>query len=522
MKLKLIILFLAVIVGLYSCYDDKGNYDYKELTSIEIEEFSTIHLTLGDTLRINPVFTYSSADTVMNLEYTWTLGGKVIGKQRNLEYVPDSIFSANCVLKVEDLDNGVHFLQHCIVNINFKYDVGGFLVLSEKNNLACLSFMREEKVKWAPDYSSIDSIDFTLLENIYKQENGEELTGRPVKVHEHFCEDDGSKGQTLVLMDNGLTDVNSLTFKKDVTGEDIFAGGWPAGLKPADVLYMQWVDLITDEQGHLYTRLKASNKLFNSDYFLPEPMTFEGEVMEKIQPVLGRFQSPQFCLLYDGKNNRFLTLLDVKDDWDGEYYAGKIQKLDVLMAGGSYPEGFVPLEDLGDYKVRYAGCIDWGYSDLTYWVVLEKGGKYYEQEFNVYRSGELFTISGTSFREFNGAENVIDENSVIYALPYKDMGKYTFISKGNELYLYDRESPSNGVRWFYTFDGEVTCMDAEYYLSRCMGVGLANGRVAVVRVQGAKNAQDDEKKIYWISEPDVHLGKVKSIRYKVRHGNGWT
>lgn len=101
MKLKLIILFLAVVVGLYSCYDDKGNYDYKELTSIEIEEFSTIHLTLGDTLRINPVFTYSSADTVMNLEYTWTLGGKVIGKQRNLEYVPDSIFSAYCVLKAD-------------------------------------------------------------------------------------------------------------------------------------------------------------------------------------------------------------------------------------------------------------------------------------------------------------------------------------------------------------------------------------------------------------------------------------
>ena len=32
-----IMLLLAVVAGLWSCYDDKGNYDYKNLISLQID-----------------------------------------------------------------------------------------------------------------------------------------------------------------------------------------------------------------------------------------------------------------------------------------------------------------------------------------------------------------------------------------------------------------------------------------------------------------------------------------------------
>lgn len=521
-----VIIFMLAVFGISSCYDDKGNYNYKDLASIEIGPFSAsgrIYLTIGDTLRIDPQFTYSSKDTVMNLEYTWTFAGEVIGKGRHLECVMDTIADAICFLKVEDVEHGVHFIQSVSVDVSYKYQTNGFLVLSEKDGKACLSFLKQGSSRYDAA-SELDSIGFTVIENVYRLENQEEFQGKPVKVHEHFCADSDTKGQTLVVLDNGLVDVNSLTFQKEVTGDQIFVGGWPDGMKPADVMFMQWVDLITDDKGQLYSRVKSTNQLFHSEYFLPEPMSFENEVMKQIEIVLARFSTPQYCLLYDGKHNRYLALLDMMDADEGVNEAGVVKNLDVSSTSGGYPDGFPPLENLGDYRPRYTGCVKWDWYNLSYFALLEKDGKFYHQEFTLKRDEASFTISGMKFTEIPGLDGIMDENSVVYALPYNEMGWYVLISKGNQLYLYDREAPVNGVKLFYTFDpGEnVTCMDAEFYRSRCLGVGLSNGRVAVMKMKGAKNAQTDEEKIFWKSEPGINLGGVKSIRYKVQTGNGWT
>lgn len=519
-----IILFVMAVLGISSCYDDKGNYNYQELISIEIEEFSAagrLEVTLGDTLRLTPKFTYSGPDTVMNLEYTWTFADKTIGKERNLVYVLDTVMKANLILKVEDVDHGVHFIQACQMTVGYEYQTNGFLVLSEKNGDASLSFLKNGHTHYTST-GDLDSIQFDVTADVYRLENQEGFNGKPVKVHEHFCKDDETKGQTLVLLDNGLVDVNSQTFKKEVTGDQIFVGGWPSGLKPADVMFMQWTDLLTDQEGHLYSRVKSTNKLFHSEYFLPDPVTFQNETLEKIQIILGKFADPGFCLLYDGKHNRFLTVFDVVDVNDGINDAGRVSALDVSMSSGGYPDGFVPLENLGDYTPRYTGYVGVSYRSVNYFTLLEKGGKYYHQEFTVERNNESFIISGMKFREIPEMAGIIDDQSVIYALPYELFGQNVFISKGNELYLYDRESPENGVKRFYTFDGEVTCMDAEYYNSKCLGVGLSNGRVAVMKMQGAKNAQTDDEKLFWISPQNVDLGKVKSIRYKVMYGNSWS
>lgn len=525
MKISFILL-VAIVLGLNSCYEDKGNCNYKYLVAIEIGKFSDagrIDKTLGDTLRISPEFTYSAADTVMNLKYTWTFIDKVISKERNLEYILDTIAMGKLVLKVEDVDHEVYFIQDCNLSVGYKYQTGGFLVLSEKDGNSSLSFLKDGKTHY-DSFGNLDSIEFDVVKDVYQLENNDVLKGKPVKVHEHFCKDGATKGQTLVLLENSLVDVNSLTFQKEVTGDQIFVGGWPAGLKPADAFFMEWTDLLTDEKGHLYSRIKSTNKLFHSEYFLPEPMTFEKEVMSKIEIVLAKFANPQFCLLYDGAHNRYLTVLDVVDLDDGINEAGMVQALDVSMTSGGYPEGFVPLEDLGEYKPVYTGYVsgDQGGRDITYFVLLEKDGRYYHQEFTVTRNVSSFIISKMSMREIPSMADIPDDKSVVYALPYDHFGWYVFVSKGNQLYMYDRESPENGVKLFYTFDGEVTCMDSEFYWSKCLGVGLSNGRVAVLKMQGAKNAQTDGEKLFWESPLNENLGRVKSIRYKVQSGNGWS
>ncbi|MFV0555283.1 MAG: PKD-like family lipoprotein [Mangrovibacterium sp.] len=59
--LVLVVLFLALLPGLQSCYKDLGNYDYDTLPDIKISEIQTYYgekRLFEDTLVINPVITY--------------------------------------------------------------------------------------------------------------------------------------------------------------------------------------------------------------------------------------------------------------------------------------------------------------------------------------------------------------------------------------------------------------------------------------------------------------------------------
>lgn len=523
MKMKFyLIMILVAALGISSCYDDKGNYDYKDLQRIEIEfpQGGIINKTLWDTLEITPRFTYSNpADTVMNLEYTWTFGNKVISKERNLKYIIDTIQKAPCCLKVEDKDNGVFFVQSTSLNVGNKYETGGYIVLSEKNGKSCLSFLPLE-LQWDENWEEVIGVSCTVTEDAYKRENHEELGTGPIKVHLHYCFDQMNLGGNQIMVvqqgDRQLVDVNSKTFLKEVTGDQIFAGGWPSGLKVADVMFMFWSDLIQDEQGRLYSRVKSTDQLFHSEYFLPDPLKYEGKVMENMRIIPGFVHDAKFCLLYDEKDKRFFVCIDLNGN--KEQAVGKIIALkEELSETGTYPEKFVPLENLGDYNLVHVGYLSVQFGSSTeYFVVLEKDGKYYQQEFAIERdySTSDVMIKDMNFLEISGGESVIDANSLIYALPNDYYGAYVLISKGNQLYLYDRNSPSNGIKPFYTFDGNITSMDSEIYRSRCLGVGLDNGKFALLKMINAKNLQTPEEKLFWQTPDDVNLGHIKDIRYK--------
>ncbi len=517
MKIQAILFFLLAGVVLSGCYKDKGNYNYKKLTRIEVSDFSNVEsVTIGDTVRVVPRFVYSTNDTVMNLKYEWTFAGKVISTERNLEYVTDTVAKGNCILVVEDVDNEVFFTKDFYLTVGYKYEKQGFLVLAEKNGSSSLSFLTQ-------GYTSGVGMTFNVVSDIYELENKEKLGGTPFKIHEHFCKDGDTKSQILVLQDGGLglVDVNGLTFKKEVTGNQIFVGGWPAGLRVVNTMFMQWVDLLQDDRGRLYSRVKSTNQLFHSEYFLPDPLKYEGEVIEDAEVILGVFADPKLCLIYDGKNNRFLALMDFNDE-EGNNVVGLIRTL----KAEKHPAEYAPLENMGDYRPVYTGYLRGlanNSSGIAYFSILEKGGKFYHQEFIIereYTSSEIGVDTLTQV-EVPGLAGVVNENSVIYALPYLDNGHYVFIANGNQLYLYDAETPENGVKLYMTFESDITAMDGEFFRSNYLGVGLENGRVFVLTMINAKNLQTDEEKIWWQSPTGVDLGHIKSIRYRVMSGNSW-
>ena len=128
---------LIFIVGfvawfLVGCYDDKGNYDYKDINTIDGLTFMPTPITVeeGNTYRYeyrqpaqeemkvtySPVFTQSMVEGEDNVEYLWTVGYKdgsenvvdsVFTKELELTYPPKKTTRYNVKFRLSDKRTGV-------------------------------------------------------------------------------------------------------------------------------------------------------------------------------------------------------------------------------------------------------------------------------------------------------------------------------------------------------------------------------------------------------------------------------
>ena len=93
MKIKIlfVVMFLLIIT---SCYEDKGNYDYREMNDIEISvETESSSYALGDKVTSKPKLVFTLGKESSDLSYEWTFDGHVIADTRDLEWVADTIAS---------------------------------------------------------------------------------------------------------------------------------------------------------------------------------------------------------------------------------------------------------------------------------------------------------------------------------------------------------------------------------------------------------------------------------------------
>ncbi len=75
-KINIFLCLLAIVVGVTACYEDKGNYDYKDLISLELDTVG-MNLSAGKTayqfenFTLDPKVKYAGNET--DLEYLWKL-----------------------------------------------------------------------------------------------------------------------------------------------------------------------------------------------------------------------------------------------------------------------------------------------------------------------------------------------------------------------------------------------------------------------------------------------------------------
>ena len=179
---RLIYFILGLLVA--SCYDDKGNYTYQEVNTLDVSlnKVYSVRLDKDTTVTIIPQLSQSLQENEDNLEYTWLHSttnhnfyghGKfdTVGLEKNLNFHIDPeaknlayahYFRLNVYDRITDIEYPVNTTIELI-----KPYVGSWMILHRKNGQT--------------ELGSVEYIggDIVVQEDAYYKETGKRFTGKP-------------------------------------------------------------------------------------------------------------------------------------------------------------------------------------------------------------------------------------------------------------------------------------------------------------------------------------------------------
>ena len=540
MKIIYITFLFLVTFNFICCYDDKGNYEYKQVNDIEISfPDYNFEQVIGETLKLYPKFTYKYKDTAnLNLSYKWAIGERVIGENRQLVWQVDTNEQVEIALYVTNIDDNMVYMGSTIVRPTSIYTwYNSYLVLSEKNGKSILSFVRYDEKEDASGETIYDEFDRPVLvnqvyEDIYYNENKDELGSKPLFIQEHIAKIFPSEGHVIVFQEGGQgsVDLDGTSMKKDILLVESFSkGSYPADFHPTNAEMMTYTHLIENHDGKIYSKIKESYKLFQSGYYIHTPLMFENKEIRAhiINSVLAN--DKPYTLLHsigttENPENRLLLVHDLQYSFTDVNVSGKVVALPEPTKG--WPENFRPLTDLGNCQVINISQYNTGNTKKPGYTMFLKNsdGSYQYQAFELEReySGEKLsypkkTIAGKEQEMLISfpITSPIPLEECVFCNIASRQNEYIFIAYGKDIYFLDRTSPENGIRHYYTCKANVVDMDGREHYGEQLFVGLDNGGVLLLNSNNAKNITTNAEKFRWESGPEVDLGKIVDVTLKV-------
>lgn len=540
MKIIYITFLFLVTFNFICCYDDKGNYEYKQVNDIEISfPDYNFEQVIGETFKLYPKFTYKYKDTAnLNLSYKWAIGERVIGENRQLVWQVDTNEQVEIALYVTNIDDNMVYMGSTIVRPTSIYTwYNSYLVLSEKNGKSILSFVRYDEKEDASGETIYDEFDRPVLvnqvyEDIYYNENKDELGSKPLFIQEHIAKIFPSEGHVIVFQEGGQgsVDLDGTSMKKDILLVESFSkGSYPADFHPTNAEMMTYTHLIENHDGKIYSKIKESYKLFQSGYYIHTPLMFENKEIRAhiINSVLAN--DKPYTLLHsigttENPENRLLLVHDLQYSFTDVNVSGKVVALPEPTKG--WPENFRPLTDLGNCQIINISQYNTGNTKKPGYTMFLKNsdGSYQYQAFELEReySGEKLsypkkTIAGKEQEMLISfpITSPIPLEECVFCNIASRQNEYIFIAYGKDIYFLDRTSPENGIRHYYTCKANVVDMDGREHYGEQLFVGLDNGGVLLLNSNNAKNITTNAEKFRWESGPEVDLGKIVDVTLKV-------
>lgn len=248
--MKNIYIVLLVAIVLFSCYDDKGNDDYKELEEVEVVlPNETYNRSFGEKLQITPTVTTSipENDLMFDWEFYGSLGNwwsKYVsvyqGKVMDFTCVQDDTLLKNdgtykLRLNVTQQSTGRHFYSN-VVSVNLVSQVSqlGALVLHGDGTSSDMGVIVAEEFQLTASSSPIVA---QVFPNCYSDANGgERIAGKGlwnVQVYPSSGSDAPDNIVLIAVTDQGSAVVNSKTFSRIGEWNDLFYKGLNDGVPQA-------------------------------------------------------------------------------------------------------------------------------------------------------------------------------------------------------------------------------------------------------------------------------------------------
>lgn len=517
------ILLLIFAVTVTSCFSDKGNYDYKDIQRLTIKfKESAISTSMDETVEIDPILNFDIDETSPNHTFLWTIDGKTKpewNKKKFVWKVDEMLPNSDILLTITDKKNGVIYTNRAPFRVIALYTNSySWMILSDKGGESLLSFLAVTEIE--SDREGSDQYFITksqFIDDAYSIANGGEPLGRgPIAIQERFRDevnsDDEVVGNVCVFQESGGVELNGSDFSKDIDIAQSFYGGvYPQGASIRPGSYMHLIDVLSDQDGKLYSRVKKSAKVYHSEYFLPTPLTATGEseILSECVVTRGyyRYNRYGYAVIYDGKNKRMLTIKD------GDEY-NNLSKIEPIQ---DYAESvdvskIVPLDDFTGYDILYikeCGSKSSYSTDYKYHMILKNdAGELFNQYFisgkKSYSAPRL--IVGAALSKITGLPSTPE----CIAIPIYDPQEYAFFSIGSTLYMLDLLNMES-VKVYYNFDAKITSLNADSRNNAHLAVGLEDGTFYVLGIKGAKNIQNSDKLLYKSTEK---VGKIVDIQYK--------
>lgn len=494
-NIKYILVTVFALCFIISCYEDKGNYDYKKSNKITIKNIDrnySLDITdeTSEGVEIDPELEFE-LERIDNLKYRWSIEGNIVSNEKKLIISKENIIKdSDCRFEVIT-ENGDHFVRDFTVKLASSFEKG-WLLLTEKGGVNYLTLIKSEIKK--EDETKDETVEYSVYKDVFKKVNSNELGSAAIKMTEHWSgENDFTLCGNVVIVKQdaeGSIEINGSTLVKECRTSDYFLSGHaPEGYKPIDEFYMSGSSVILNSDGALYSRKFSTKELFQSGKFMDEPVYFEQGM--NIKMIIPSIYKSVYCgLLFDKKNQRLLYV-DEK---------GKIGTLNY----DDYEDGVSDLSDLKKDVIYggFHGISNWG-QNVEYTIILKDGSDFSIENFKLsFESVYVFSdgkcqevvklkVENPTESLFNYSDLIKD--NTVFCRPRNR--QYMYFSSDNKFYVYDLNTNESPILLHKFNKGTITDIDAGYDTKQ-IGVTLDNGEFYIFNTSISKIADPTDNIIY--------------------------
>ncbi len=413
---KIIYIGFLLVFFLESCYEDKGNYDYKQVNEIAISGIKeSYEVNVGEKLIIKPELSFKLGE-IKNLTYRWRVDTVVISDSIILDIDVNLGVKAGYYgdFAVIDPETGIAYMEKFKLSVSSKYR-SGWLLLSKQSDRVKLDYITD---------------DNEIIEDVYETFNDAKLPHSCRRINEilHSSWYESSLGQILIMNDEGADQsviLDGASFKKVVNlNEEFVDSKAPQGMIPMAYAVGGVYHYIVDQNGKVYSKY-SKNGNFQEGFFNQFPVIGDYKMLPMAKETVAMpgtragvlffdISNPvkgyQYMYAYEGEVVAYDTTKDAQQHFD---LIGMDKVVMGMGPGNDYGSGcnyfsvFLKSKEEDKYFVQSLGFgMTWG---RTPWMA-----SFYETEFP--------------------DPSIVNQNSLIATEFGRDR---IYIATGSKLYVYD-------------------------------------------------------------------------------------